>query len=92
MYLELTGKNYIGRNGGFLYFSFVKDALDELNGLSVGKSSLLRDALEKGANEKNRDALIKKLSEALSSIANKDGYKRYKEKGITGYLYKKIVD
>jgi len=89
MGLKLNG-NYVGRSGGFLYSSFVEDALNSLNGESVNKTLLYREAIQFGAVGKSSETVLKKLSQSLNSIANKKGFKRHKIKGETGYFFKKV--
>jgi hypothetical protein len=71
----------------FSYPDFVKGIIDN-NDVPVSPSGMVRDAIRAGSPHEG-DILRKKLRDCCDSLANQPEYKRIKEKGVRGYLYRK---
>lgn len=69
----------------FSYNDFVKSILvreqTPCSPISMAREAILCGAADDG------DALIKKLRTACESLASQKGFKRKREKGISGYSY-----
>ncbi|KPU82204.1 hypothetical protein JI57_04560 [Psychromonas sp. PRT-SC03] len=84
----ILDRSYETRSGGFNYISFVADALTKLSGKHANKTSLYRMAVSNGADQIPSKTVIKELSIALNTVANRQGFKRFKVRGELGYFFK----